>query len=497
MGTLSLVGPLVLLDRSRLSTGTGVSASRSFISTIITHHTHTAGCHNNLYELSKSYFSERTASLTVNSVSIQTTISKGCPQGSCCGPGFWNIQYNSLLNVQYSQHTKVLAFADDFLMITKGKSLLELENHVNLDLYKVERWAKNHKITFNEQKSRLLVITKRRPRISRNLNIFLNNRNIPQSEIIKYLGITIDKKFNFNEHINQVPQKCTNLIHALAKSAKLNWGLNSDVMRIIYKEAVLPILSYGAPVWIEAINKQHNAEKLNRVQRLINIRTAKAFRTTSNEALCVLTKSTPIILEIQKLATFYEMKKGKRKIAMDVPRHYSMWPHPADIYTIKRKQENTEYKLNIYTDGSKGQTGVGAGIAIYTNNQSAHQLQYRLQDHCSNNQAEQLAILKALQYLETDEQLPDHQKSAAIHTDSKITLDSLENQRNQNNLIVLIREQTKKLETQNWIIHYTWIKAHNGNEGNERADQLAKQAASREQRSSSELRSQTSECCVQ
>ena len=98
-----------------------------------------AGCHKNLYELSKSYFSERTASLTVNSVAIQTTISKGCPQGSCCGPGFWNIQYNSLLNVQYSQHTKVLAFADDFLMITKGKSLLELENHINLDLYKVER----------------------------------------------------------------------------------------------------------------------------------------------------------------------------------------------------------------------------------------------------------------------------------------------------------------------------------------------------------------------
>ena len=48
------------------------------------------------------------------------------------------------------------SFADDFLTIVKGKNTLELENNTNIDLYKVERWAKDNKIMFNDQKSKLL-----------------------------------------------------------------------------------------------------------------------------------------------------------------------------------------------------------------------------------------------------------------------------------------------------------------------------------------------------
>jgi hypothetical protein len=49
------------------------------------------GCPKNLYNLTKSYFSQRTAVLSTNSVRMKTEVSKGCPQGSRCGPGFWNI----------------------------------------------------------------------------------------------------------------------------------------------------------------------------------------------------------------------------------------------------------------------------------------------------------------------------------------------------------------------------------------------------------------------
>jgi hypothetical protein len=44
----------------------------------------------NLYKLTKSYFSERKAILSTNT-RIEKEVSKGCPQGSCCGPVFWNI----------------------------------------------------------------------------------------------------------------------------------------------------------------------------------------------------------------------------------------------------------------------------------------------------------------------------------------------------------------------------------------------------------------------
>jgi Reverse transcriptase (RNA-dependent DNA polymerase). len=51
-------------------------------------------CPRNLYYLTNSYFSQRTAVMSTNSVQVEKEVSKGCPQVSCCGSGLWNIQYN-------------------------------------------------------------------------------------------------------------------------------------------------------------------------------------------------------------------------------------------------------------------------------------------------------------------------------------------------------------------------------------------------------------------
>jgi ribonuclease HI len=102
---------------------------------------------------------------------------------------------------------------------------------------------------------------------------------------------------------------------------------------------------------------------------------------------------------------------------------------------------------------------------------------YKLAEECSNNQAEQLAIVKALEKIQDYGHLQERQRSAAIHTDSKITLDARANHRNHQNLVEQIG--VRKLEKDNWTIHFTWVKAHNDNFGNELADQLAKKAASR------------------
>ena len=70
-------------------------------------------CPKNLYNLSASYFSNRKATLLINNYKTEKEVQRGCPQGSCCGPGFWNIMYNSLLNLKFNSRTKVIAFADD------------------------------------------------------------------------------------------------------------------------------------------------------------------------------------------------------------------------------------------------------------------------------------------------------------------------------------------------------------------------------------------------
>ena len=60
-----------------------------------------------------------------------------------------------------------------------------------------------------------------------------------------------------------------------------------------------------------------------------------------------------------------------------------------------------------------------------------------------------------------------------MHTDSRITLDSLKSKKNLNHLIEEIRMKTTTLEKENCIVEHTWIKAHAGRYENELADKLA------------------------
>jgi hypothetical protein len=76
--------------------------------------------------------------------------SRGCPQGSCCSPGFWNLQFNLLLELKFMAQTKVVAFADNLIMATRGDSVGVVENYVNVELSKINGWSKK-KIKFNEK----------------------------------------------------------------------------------------------------------------------------------------------------------------------------------------------------------------------------------------------------------------------------------------------------------------------------------------------------------
>jgi len=97
---------------------------------------------------------------------------------------------------------------------------------------------------------------------------------------MKRLGIIIDHKFRFQEHINYAAERCTKLIYNLSKMAKLSWGIKHLAIVTIYKGAILPLLTYGAPVLTDATKYEHNRQKYIRAQCLMNVRIAKAYRTT-------------------------------------------------------------------------------------------------------------------------------------------------------------------------------------------------------------------------
>ena len=64
-----------------------------------------------------------------------------------------------------------------------------------------------------------------------------------------------------------------------------------------------------------------------------------------------------------------------------------------------------------------------------------------------------------------------------IYMDSRVSLDSLSNPKNHAFLVEKIRKNVANLESKDWKIKFSWVKAHAGNYGNETADRLAKEAA--------------------
>jgi hypothetical protein len=84
---------------------------------------------------------------------IETTVNKGSPQGSFCGPGYWNIQYNSLLNLNYAKWTRDIAFANELLIAVKAVTVAEVEIFYKMEMSKITQWSKENKLPFNDQKS--------------------------------------------------------------------------------------------------------------------------------------------------------------------------------------------------------------------------------------------------------------------------------------------------------------------------------------------------------
>jgi len=124
--------------------------------------------------------------------------------------------------------------------------------------------------------------------------------------------------------------------YSLSKSAKTTYGLKHEALKTIYKGAILPLLLYGAPVWNEAIKYEYNKQNYIRVQRLMNIKIAKAFRTTSTEALCILVGTTPIIIKTEEVIKQHNVRKGKGCQTQLIDRELELknWPHPADSVKI-------------------------------------------------------------------------------------------------------------------------------------------------------------------
>jgi len=95
----------------------------------------------------------------------------------------------------------------------------------------------------------------------------------------------------------------------------------------------------------------------------MNVKIAKAYITTSKEALCILTGATPIEIKVEETAKLYCITRDRKNHQLDHEAELKDWTHPAD--SVKIRDEGKKHTIQIFTDGSKDEHGVGSEIAIY------------------------------------------------------------------------------------------------------------------------------------
>ena len=106
-------------------------------------------------------------------------------------------------------------FADDSLLFLNGKNLHEIQETLEIELPKIEKWFLSNKLTINASKTEYMIngiVQSENP-----FNISLNGTCLNKSNSVKYLGVMIDDKLSWKNHIELLEKKLSTACALICK----------------------------------------------------------------------------------------------------------------------------------------------------------------------------------------------------------------------------------------------------------------------------------------
>nr|CAD2193483.1 unnamed protein product [Meloidogyne enterolobii] len=223
------------------------------------------GIRGKLHRWISEFLSNRTYQVKINDVlSNPYGITTGVPQGSIIGPLMFLIYINDLSDV-IPNGVKIKLFADDVKIYKVYKTKNE-RLELAVALKNVEEWSKKWNLDISVDKTFVLHLGKDNPRDQ--YKIFNNTINEVQS--IRDLGIIIDDKLRFKEHINIIIRNAylrMKTIFRIIKSRKTSTWI------LIYKSYIRPMLEYAPESW----NTLYKTE-INSLEKCQKFFTKKVFK---------------------------------------------------------------------------------------------------------------------------------------------------------------------------------------------------------------------------
>ena len=214
----------------------------------------------------ESWLCGRTQKVVVNgSLSSPVTVTSGVPQGTVLGP----LMFLGYINDIGLQITSELGlFADDSLLYGFVNNISSAEM-LQSDLNKLLVWSEKWQMAFNASKCFLLRGTRSRDNVVNCTYTMMGQPITSVTRRHKYLGVELDSKLTWNEHISAITGKANSSLGFLRRNL---YNCPYQIKMQAHHSLVRPHLEYACSVWDS--HTQKNIQSIEKIQR----RAARFFK---------------------------------------------------------------------------------------------------------------------------------------------------------------------------------------------------------------------------
>ncbi|KAE9526697.1 hypothetical protein AGLY_013345, partial [Aphis glycines] len=199
------------------------------------------------------------------------------PLWSVVGPLLWNAAYNSVLTTVLPAGAELIGFADDTLVVAHGKTASEVERIANEALDVVSGKIAGLGLLIAVEKTQAVLFTNKYKYTLPKLTI--NGVPITFTNDMLYLGMVVDRRLSFREHVQRAANKTAGIVTRLSRIMP-NLGGPKECRRRLLVAVAHSVLLYGAPTWAHSLEwSKINANILNGAQRRALLRGICAYRT--------------------------------------------------------------------------------------------------------------------------------------------------------------------------------------------------------------------------
>lgn len=247
-----------------------------------------------LQKLVYNYLSDRSIEYkNIDGYIITRRIEAGVPQGSVLGPLLWNLTYDRILRAKVENGCRLLAYADDTLIIATGESPQSAQRRLNFQIARTCKHIKDLHLEVSASKTEIMVLTpdKKPPPT---ITVTVNRQLVQSKRSLKYLGIMMDDKLTFIDHLEYVNNKVTKVTKGLWRIMPNLHG-PSERRRRLYANVLSSIILYAAPVWAhKALIKGRVSIILKDLHRMVALRVIAAYRTVAHDAAAIISRIPPL-----------------------------------------------------------------------------------------------------------------------------------------------------------------------------------------------------------